>query len=116
MATVGVAGRDHERGSVGGRVGEVADGIAEAGRGVDVDEGGPSGGLGVAVGHGDNSRLLQRQDVVEVLAARSGQRIEQGQLGRTRVAEDVPDTFRCQHRQQHVAAQHGRRRYPNDRR
>ena len=42
VAPVLLAGGDHERRAVGLGVGEVADGVAEPGRGVQVEEGGPA--------------------------------------------------------------------------
>ena len=69
-----LAGGDDDRRPVGPGVGQVADGVAETGRGVHVDEGGPAGGLGVAVGHADHRRLLQRQHELQVGRARSGRR------------------------------------------
>ena len=53
-------------------------------RGVQVDVGGVPGCLRVAVGHADGYRLLEAEDVAEVL----GEVGEHRQLGRPRVAED----------------------------
>jgi hypothetical protein len=57
--------------------------VADARSGVQVDERRPARGLGVAVGHPDDDRLLEAEHVREVL----GEVGEHRQLGRTRVAE-----------------------------
>ena len=65
VAVVLLPGGHHQRRAVGLGVGEVPDGVADARRGVEVEERRPPGGLGVAVGHGDGGGLLQGEDVVE---------------------------------------------------
>ena len=77
-------GRDHQRRTVGGRVDQGADGVADAGRGVQVDQGRTPAGLGVPVGHADDRGLLQPEDVPEVV----GELGEHGELGGPGVAED----------------------------
>ena len=108
VAVVLLAGRHDQRRAVGASVGEVADGVADTGRRVEVDEGGAARGLRVTVGHADGGRFLQREHVVDVLDA--GQRVHERKLGRARVAEDVPDGFRAQDFEEDVAAgaRHGR--------
>ena len=103
-ARVLLAGRDHERGAVGAGVGEVADGVPEAGGGVEVEERGAAGGLGVAVGHAHDGGLLEGEHVGEVVGL--GEGVEQRQLGAAGVAEDVSDAFRAEHVEHHVAGEH----------
>ena len=102
VALVLLAGGHDERGAVGPGVGEVADGVAEPGRGVQVEERRPAGGLGVAVGHARRRRLLEGEHVVEVVDV--GEGVDQRQLGRPGVAEDVADALGAQHLEQDLAA------------
>ncbi len=104
VAVVLLAGRHHQRGAVGPSVGEVADGVAEAGRGVQVEEGWATRRLGIAVGHAHDGRLLEAEDVVEVVGLREC--IDERELGAARVAEDVCDALRPEHVQQHLASDH----------
>ena len=68
-----LAGGHDERRAVGTRVGEVADGVAEPGRGVEVEEGRTTRGLGVAVGHRRPTvASCRREHVVEVVGVGQG--------------------------------------------
>ena len=78
-----LAGGHHERRVVGLRVEDRAHGVAHARRGVEVDERRAAPGLGVAVGHADDDRLLEPEDVAEIVRVVAQHR----QLGRARVAE-----------------------------
>ncbi len=71
---------------------------------MEVQERGATGRLRVAVGHRDSRRLLQREDVVEALACRPGQRIDQGELGAAGVAEEMPNALGAEHLEQHFAS------------
>ena len=112
VAVVLLAGGDHERRAHGLGVGEVADGVAQPGRRVQVQERRPPGGLGVAVGHAHRGGLLEAQHVVEVVGA--GQGVHERQLGGAGVAEQVADAFGAQHVQQGIAsgARHALHRNP----
>ncbi len=79
-----LADRDHHRRVVGLGVEDRPDRVAESRSGVEVDQRGPAGHLGVAVGHPDRGRLLQGEHVLEVF----GEVLEHRQLGRARVTED----------------------------
>ena len=103
VAVVLLPGGDDERRAVGPGVGEVADGVAEPGRRVEVEERRAAGGLGVAVGHADDGRLLEAEHVVEVVGV--GEGVDQRQLGAARVAEHVGDALGAQHLEQHVASE-----------
>ena len=61
-----LAGGDDQRGLVGLGVEDRAHGVADAGRGVQVDQRRAPAGLGVAVGHADDHGLLEGEDVAEV--------------------------------------------------
>ena len=80
-----LAGGDDQRRAVLVRGEDVAHRVADAGRRVQVDEGGVARRLRVAVGHADHDRFLQAEHVAEV----GGEVEEQRQLGRARVAEDA---------------------------
>ena len=79
-----LAGGDQQRRVVGLRVEDRPHRVADARRGVQVDERGAAAGLRVAVGHPDHDRLLQAEHVAEVAREVAQHR----QLGRARVAED----------------------------
>jgi hypothetical protein len=74
------------------RVEDGAHRVAHAGRRVKVDEAGPTAGLRKAVGHSDDDRLLQAEDVAEIV----GKVRQHRQLGRPRVAEDRRDAVLAQ--------------------
>ena len=78
-----LAGGDQQRRVVGLGVEDRPHRVADAGRGVQVGDRGPAGGLGEAVGHADHDRLLQAEHVAEV----GGEVGEHRQLGRAGVAE-----------------------------
>jgi hypothetical protein len=63
-------------------------GIGEPGRDVEVDHAEPSRRLGIPVGGGARRRLLQRDDIREAGAV---ERVEEGQLRRAGIAEEVVD-------------------------
>ena len=56
----------------------------------------------VPVGDADRRRLLEGEDVVEVVGAR--ERVDQRQLGASGIAENVTDAFGAQHLEQYVSA------------
>ena len=99
---------DDQWAAVGAGVGEVADGVAQAGRGVQVQEGRPPGQLRVAVRHGHRARLLEGEDVADVL--RPGEGIDQRQLGAAGVAEDMADALAAEDVEQDFTSQHARHR------
>jgi hypothetical protein len=111
VTTILLAGGDHQRGAVRLRVGQVADRVAEPGRGVEVEEGGTPRRLRVAVGHRDRGGLLQRQHVLDVVDG--GERVHERQLGRPGVAEDVTHALRAEHLEQRLpsSARHRLRTY-----
>ena len=80
---------------------QVADAVTEAARRVQVDEAGPARRLGVAVGHGDHARFLQRPDIADI--RRVEQRVHQRQLGRAGIAEHVAHALAAQDFEQNVA-------------
>ena len=100
VAPVLLAGRDHHRRTVGQGVGQVPEAAAEAGHGVEVDEAGPPAGLGVPVGHGHGHVLLEAQHVVDLGVL--GQSVDEGQLGRARVAEAVDHPLGAKHLEQDI--------------
>ena len=75
--------RDHQRRVVGLGVEDRPHRVADPGRGVQIDQRRASAGLRVAVGHPDHDRLLEPEDVVEVV----GEVLEHRQLRRPRVPE-----------------------------
>ena len=92
------------------RVVEHAHRVPEAGRDVDVHRAEAARGLGVAVGHRDRDRLLERQDVVDPGLTREA--VHQRQLGRPRVAEHDRDAFLLQDLEERLLARdvcHGAR-------
>ena len=78
-----LTGGDQQRRVVGLRVEDRPHRVADAGRGVEVDDGGVAGGLGEAVGHPDHDRLLQAEHIAKVRGVVGQHR----QLGRAGVAE-----------------------------
>src|ERR1700739_3936499 len=76
------------RASICGAVGlgagpQVAHRVSHARSGVHIDQGGLAGGLGESVSHGHHRRLLQSQDISEVV----GEVLQERLLGRAWVAE-----------------------------
>ena len=84
VAPVLLAGGDDERGPGVVGVDHHPHRVAEAGGRVEVDEGGATRGLGVAVSHREDRGFLKAEDVVEVVR----EVLQERQLGRARVAED----------------------------
>jgi hypothetical protein len=97
-----LAGGDEQRGVVRLRVEDRAHPVPDAGSGVQVDVGGTARGLREAVRHPDGDRLLEGEDVPEVL----GELREHRQLRRAGVAE---------HRRHPVRAEEFERRFPDRR-
>jgi hypothetical protein len=86
------------------RVVEHAEGVAEPGSHVQVHHAGLAGGLGIVVGGADGDRLVERHDVPEARAI--DQRIDDGALRRTGVAEQQLDAVGLQGVHEHVLAAH----------
>jgi hypothetical protein len=76
--------------------------IAETGRHMQVDDGEPAGGLGVAVRHGHDHGFLQAEDVTKPRIA--GQGVHQRQLGGAWVAENHLDALLGQKIEQRLLA------------
>ena len=72
--------------------------VGEAGRDVDVDDADRPRRLRVAVGRGDRRRLLEPEHVLEPGV---GEGVEEGQLGRARIAEEVADAGGAEDLHQH---------------
>ena len=100
MTPVLLAGGHHYRRAGGPRVGQIPHGVAQAGHGVDVEEGRPPGGLRITVGHACRHGFVQSEHVVK--SARPGQGVQQWQLGGSRVPEDMPHLLRLQDLEQDV--------------
>ena len=66
--------------------------IADAGGGMQIDEAGIAGGLGVAVGHADHGCFLKSQHVVDIVRPVAQER----QFRRTGIAEHLSDSERPQ--------------------
>ncbi len=86
-----LAGGDQDGGARLLRVVEHAHGVAEAGRDVKIDHRKLAGGLGVAVGHGHDRRLLQAEQIAQLVLGREG--IHQRQFGGAGIAEHDLDAF-----------------------
>ena len=97
-------GHDHRRARHHRGV-DRADGIAEAGRHMDVAGHQLAGGAGVAVGHGDHDGFLEGQHVAHL--RRRGERVHDRQFGRAGIAEHLGDAFVLQHAQEGIAAGDG---------
>ena len=82
-----VAADDDQRGVPTFGLIQRTDGVAHAGRAVQLDQGRALGGAGVAVGHRHRHRFLQRQDVLQVRVV--AQRVEKALLDGAGVAEHV---------------------------
>ena len=87
-----LAGDDHERRlvAIGGE--DIAERMADTGRGMKVDETGVAGRLRIAIGHADDGGFLQAEHVVDVV----GPVAEERQFGRAGIAEDLFDAERAQ--------------------
>ncbi len=77
----------NDGGAVLARVVNHAHRVGEAGCDVDVDDGGSVSGAGVAVRHREGHRLVEAENVLELRVVL--QAVHEGELGRSRVAEDV---------------------------
>jgi hypothetical protein len=84
---VPAAGGDEERRAIAERREDVAHRVTDARRRVEIDERGVARRLRIAVGHADDHRFLQAQNVTEV----AGEIPEQRQFGRAGIAEDRRD-------------------------
>ena len=89
QAAVLLAGGDEQRRALAVGVVEHAHGIAEAAGGVEVDDADRAGGLGEAIGHGQDGDFLEAQDVLEAVVV--GEGLVEGKLGGAWVAEEVSD-------------------------
>ena len=103
-AAVLLSGGDEQGGTLAVGVVEHAHGVAEAAGGVEVDDAHGAGGLGQAIGHGQDRDFLEAQDVAEAVVVSEG--LVQGQLGGAGVAEDVADTGLGQHLKKSLDAIH----------
>jgi hypothetical protein len=77
-------------------------GVAESWRNMDVARDQLSGSPSIAVSHRDNDRLLQAQHVAHRRIF--GERVHDRQLGCSRVAEEVSDTFQSEQFDEGAAA------------
>ena len=71
---------------------DIAERIADAGAGMQVDEAGIAGRLRIAVGHADHRGLLQAQHIIDVV----GPVAEERQFGRAGIAEHALDAERAE--------------------
>ena len=83
---------DHQRRLVAVRGIDIAERVADAGGGMQIDKAGIAGGLGVAVGHADHGRFLQAQHIVDIV----GPVGEERQFRRAGIAEHFLDAERAQ--------------------
>ncbi len=97
-----LARRHHEGRARDLGIEQIAYPVPEAARRVQVEKARPARRLGVAIGHGDGARLLERQHVGDVGRLRQG--VDQRKLGRPGIAEDVADALAAQNLDEHVGA------------
>ena len=71
---------------------DIAERIADAGAGMQIDEAGVARGLRIAVSHADHGGFLQAEHVVDVV----GPVAEERQFGRAGIAEHALDAERAQ--------------------
>ena len=71
---------------------DIAERIADAGAGMQIDEAGVAGRLRIAVGHADDGGLLQAEHVIDVV----GPVAEERQFGRAGIAEHALDAERAE--------------------
>ena len=71
---------------------DIAERIADAGAGMQIDEAGVAGRLRIAIGHADDASLLQAEHVVDVV----GPVAEERQFGRAGIAEHALDAERAE--------------------
>jgi len=83
---------NHQRGLVAVRGIEIAERVADAGGGMQIDKTGIAGGLRVAIGHADHGCFLQPQHIVDI----PGPVGEERQFGRAGIAEHFLDAERAQ--------------------
>ena len=88
---------DHQRRSGNVRVQEITQAVAESTRRMEIKHARSGSSLCVAVRHSNRTGLLQRQDIVNIRGI--DERIDQRQLGCSRVAKDVsgalaPENFK----------------------
>lgn len=93
-----LAGGDDHRRLVTERRVDVAERMAEPRRRMQVDEGGLAGRLRIAVGHGDDRRFLETQDVADIVWPG----VEERQLGGSGIAEHRVDAEAPQQVERHV--------------
>ena len=71
---------------------DIAERIADAGAGMQIDEAGVAGRLRVTIGHADDGGLLQAEHVIDVV----GPVAEERQFGRAGIAEHALDAERAE--------------------
>jgi hypothetical protein len=71
---------------------DIAERIADAGGGMQIDKAGVAGGLGIAVGHADHGSFLQAQHIVDIV----GPVAQERQFRRAGIAEHLLDFERPQ--------------------
>ena len=103
-ARVLLARRHHHGRVVLERAVDHADGVAQARRHMQVDEGRLAARLGVKVGRADRHALVQVDDVLQLRIVE--QRIEQGALGRAGIAENAFDAVGQQRLKEHLSTAH----------
>ena len=104
-ARVLLPGGDDDRSVRLQRVVHHADGVAEPGRHVDVHDARLAAGLRVVAGRSHRHTLVESQDVVELGVVE--QAVDDGALGRPRIAEDVADAVSDEAFHQDLSAAHG---------
>ena len=77
------------------RIQEVTQTVAESARRMEIKHPGSASGLCIAVCHGNGTGLLQRQDIVDI--RRIDERVDQRQLGRSRVAKHAARALAPEH-------------------
>jgi hypothetical protein len=90
-ALIVLAGGDEDRRARLLRVVEHAHAVAQSGRDMQVDGGELAGRLRIAVRHGDDGGLLEREHVAQLVLGR--ERVHQRQLRRSRIAEQDLDAL-----------------------
>ena len=103
QARVLLAGREQDGAPRTRGVVQYRERVGETGRDVDVGDADRARGLSVAVGRGNDGRLLKPDDVVEVRAV---ERVQEGQLRGARVAEQMADAGRSERGHQRGGRMH----------
>jgi hypothetical protein len=106
MPGILLAGGHHQRGLADAGIEQVAHAVAKPAGGVQVEEAGAPGGLGIAIRHRHRAGFLQSPDIADI--RRGGQRVHQRELGGAGVAEDVFDPLAAQDFQEQGGAAAGR--------